>query len=111
MPGPVRDLCAQDLPVGRGTQSGRVEGVEEDGCRLGVRIPLPTGGLEQALPLCSSVLRESARGSGAGGKRAVPVVRNQSISIPGVRDRHERSEQPTRLVILQGESPCAVNYL
>src|SRR5450631_713547 len=66
MPGPVRDLRAQDLPVGRGTQSGRVEGVEEDGCRLGVRIPLPTGGLEQALPLCSSLLRESARGSGAG---------------------------------------------
>src|SRR5450755_2433376 len=63
MPGPVRDLCAQDLPVGRGTQSGRVEGVEEDGCRLGVRIPLPTGGLAARGPHWGE-LQRSVPGAG-----------------------------------------------
>ena len=33
---PVRDLSAQDVPAGRATAPGRVEAVEQDGCRMGV---------------------------------------------------------------------------
>ena len=87
MPRPVCDLCAPDVSVGGGTTPGRVEALAQDGCRRGVRISLPAGRVEQAIPVRGPALRENARGTGCGRNRAVPVVRNQPVQIPGLRDR------------------------
>ena len=47
------------------------------------------------------------------GPRKKAKVSNRTTGNPAVRDYRGASgkEQPTRLRILQGESPCAVNYL
>ena len=83
-------ICARKtFSAGGGTTPGRVEALAQDGRRRGVRIPLPAGRMEQAIPVRGPALRENARGTGCGRNRAVPVVRNQPVQIPGLRDRHE----------------------
>ena len=48
---PIRDLCTQDVAVGRAVTPSPVEVVAQDRCRRGMRIPLPARGLEQAIPV------------------------------------------------------------
>ena len=42
---------------------------------------------------------KTTRGTGGRGNRAIPVVRNQPVQIPGLRDRHERSDLLRGLVL------------
>ena len=78
--------CAQDLSIGRGTAPSRVEAVAQDGCRRAMRIPIPAGWMEQAVPVRGPAQTKTTPGNGGREDRAVPVVRNQPIQIPGVRD-------------------------
>jgi len=93
------NLRTQDIPAGGATAPGRVDAVAQDRCRRGVRLLLPAGRVEPALSVRGLALRKNAPGTGRGGIRAVPVVRNQPVQVSGLCDRHERSHLFRGLVL------------
>jgi len=50
----------QTSPVGRGTAPSGVEAGAQDGCRYGMRIPVPAGGMEQIISVRGPALREES---------------------------------------------------
>src|SRR5205814_1387921 len=64
-----------------------------------MRIPLPAGRMEQALPVRGPAQGKTTRGTGGRRGRAVPTVRNRRVQVPGLRNRHERSDLLRGLVL------------
>src|ERR1039458_9911869 len=60
---------------------------------------LAAGRVEAGIPVRGPALRKNARGGRGGEDRAVPVVRDQPVQVPGLRDRLQRSHLLRGLVL------------
>ncbi len=80
-------------------KGGRMEAVTEDRRRCRVRIPLPAGRMGPCVPLRGATLSEEAGRSGRGPGRAISIVRDQRVHLPGLGDQSERPDRSGGVVL------------